>query len=142
MSMCGTCGQSGHNSRTCPDKKEKGSKPPVKIKKTTGRTCGNCGEKGHNRRSCSKATKEEEEEEHIEITCDHNWQPKKEKKVVKCSLCGERDDHTAKNCPYQPLPEGTKLGPTLMECGHFSWWKEKEVCTKCSVKRRFQTKQA
>ena len=142
MSMCGTCGQNGHNSRTCPDKKEKGSKPPVKKKKTTGRTCGNCGGKGHNRRSCSKATKEEEEEEHIEITCDHNWQPKKKKKVFRCSLCGEKDDHKAKNCPYKPLPEGTKVGPALMECGHFSWWKENKVCTKCATRRRAQPKQA
>ena len=138
MRKCGTCGLSGHNSRTCPDKKEKGSKPPVKKKKTTGRTCGNCGGKGHNRRSCSKATKEEE---HIEITCDHNWQPKKKKKVVKCSLCGEKDDHKAKNCPHKPLPEGTKVGPALMECGHFSWWKENKVCTKCATRRRAQPKQ-
>jgi len=142
MSMCGICGQNGHNARTCSDKKEKGNKPPVKIKKATGRTCGACGEKGHNRRTCPETTKEEEEEEQVVVTSDLNQPPKKEKKVSRCLLCDEEDDHPTEDCPYKPLPEGTKLGPTPMECGHFSWWRENEVCTKCSVKRRIQTKNA
>ena len=109
------------------------------------RKCGNCGETGHNRRTCkSTTTKEpaaiiEEEDDGVEIVCDENWNPIKEKKkVVRCRSCGEKDDHTAKNCPYKPIPEGTDIGPKLMECGHFSWWHrngECELCTKAIFHR-------
>lgn len=102
------------------------------------RKCGNCGETGHNRRTCKSTTTKVpaviiEEDDGVEIVCDENWNPIKEKKkVVRCRSCGEKDDHTAKNCPYKPIPEGADIGPKLMECGHFSWWHRNGECGLCS----------
>ena len=128
MRKCGKCGQTDHYRSTC--KQNSAKKPAKKAKK--GRKCGKCGQTGHNSRTCSNQEKEIVKPEPVEVE-----KPKK-KKVLICSLCKE-DEHTAKNCPYKPVPEGTKLGPTRMECGHFSWWltknKECKVC-ESSIKRK------
>ena len=101
------------------------------------RKCGYCGEPGHNRRTCPKlkADKEAELEEEVVVQ-----KPKKKKKVSKCRECGE-EGHTAKNCPYKPLPEGADIGPKMMECGHWSWWRkdgECELCTKVHFYKQFE----
>ena len=44
---------------------------------------------------------------------------KPKKKVQRCRACGEKDDHTAKNCPYKPIPADVQIGPTKLECGCF-----------------------
>jgi hypothetical protein len=103
------------------------------------RKCGSCGQPGHNRRTCPTASKKkettiiEEEISTAEIRCDRNWNPiTTKKKVVICRSCGEKDDHTAKNCPYKPLPEGADIGPKKMECGHFTWWHRNGECELCT----------
>ena len=98
------------------------------------RKCGNCGETGHNRRTCTQleVIEEVEEDGYLEEEEVVVIKPKKKKKVIKCSDCGEEDDHTAKNCPYKPIPEGADIGPKLMECGHFDWWLEDGECVCCS----------
>lgn len=127
MRKCGICGEPGHNARTCSKKKAKTEEP-----KGSGRACGNCGEYGHNRRTCPQLQKVEEpepipEEEEVVVT-----KPKRKKRGYKCKLCGEKNDHRAENCPYKPVPEGTKLGPTKMECGHSSWWFQGGECVMCT----------
>ena len=102
------------------------------------RKCGYCGKQGHNRRTCPKlkADKEAElEAEEVVVT----KKPKKKRKQ-RCRSCGEEDDHTAKDCPYKPLPADADIGPKRMECGHFSWWHrngECELCTKAIFYRQF-----
>ncbi len=95
------------------------------------RKCGNCGESGHNRRTCPHPSQVEEEEE---ASYDEEIiiikRPKK-KRSYTCKLCGEKDDHRADNCPYRPVPEGKKIGPSMMDCGHWSWWFEKGQCQQC-----------
>ena len=96
------------------------------------RKCGHCGQPGHNRRTCAALHDEAEEVVVVE-------KPKKKKKVSKCRDCGEVG-HTAKKCPYKPLPEGADIGPKMMECGHWSWWHrngECELCTKAIFYRQF-----
>ena len=94
------------------------------------RKCGNCGEPGHNRRTCPELEViEEVEQEEEEVVVVEK--PKKKRKQ-RCRSCGEEDDHTAKNCPYKPLPEGADIGPKKMECGHFSWWHRNEECELCT----------
>lgn len=97
------------------------------------RKCGNCGETGHNRRRCPELevieeTDQEEEEEEVVVV----EEPKKKRKQ-RCRACGEEDDHTAKDCPYKPIPKDQDIGPKKMDCGHFTWWHrngECELCTK------------
>ena len=88
------------------------------------RKCGHCGQPGHNRRTCPALHDEAEEVIVVE-------KPKKKKKVSKCRDCGEVG-HTAKKCPYKPLPEGADIGPKMMECGHWSWWRKDDECELCS----------
>tara|TARA_R110002073_G_scaffold68184_2_gene169425 strand:+ start:555 stop:890 length:336 start_codon:yes stop_codon:yes gene_type:complete len=107
------------------------------------RKCGNCGETGHNRRTCTQleVIEEVEEDGYLEEEEVVVEKPKKKKKVLKCADCGEEDDHTAKDCPYKPLPEGADIGPKLMECGHFSWWLkdgECELCSRAIFRRTFE----
>ena len=102
------------------------------------RKCGYCGEPGHNRRTCPKLKADKEAELEEEVVVE---KPKKKKKVLKCTDCGEEEDHTAKDCPYKPLPEGADIGPKLMECGHFSWWLkdgECELCSRAIFRRTFE----
>jgi hypothetical protein len=102
------------------------------------RKCGYCGKTGHNRRTCPKLKAEKEAEleaEEVVVT----KKPKKTRKQ-RCRSCGEEDDHTAKDCPYKPLPADADIGPKKMECGHFSWWHrngECELCTKAIFHRQF-----
>ena len=95
------------------------------------RKCGHCGQPGHNRRTCPALHDE------AVIVVE---KPKKKKKVSKCRDCGEVG-HTAKKCPYKPLPEGADIGPKMMECGHWSWWRkdgECELCTKVHFYKHFE----
>lgn len=128
MRKCGTCGKPGHNARTC-------SKKRVKAEKPKGRACGNCGELGHNRRTCPQAEKAEEQkpvpEEVEEVEEVVVMRPQRKRRVRKCKSCGE-EGHKAQNCPYKPVPEGTTLGPSKMECGHSSWWLEDGECIMCT----------
>ena len=101
------------------------------------RKCGNCGESGHNSRTCPHPSQVEEEEE----TYDYVGEmvvinPPKKKRSFSCKLCGEKDDHRADSCPYRPVPEGKVIGPTVMECGHNSWWFEKGRCQQCRRKNK------
>jgi hypothetical protein len=106
------------------------------------RKCGYCGEPGHNRRTCPKLKAEKEAEleaEEVVVT----KKPKKKRKQ-RCRSCGEEDDHTAKDCPYKPLPADADIGPKKMECGHFSWWHrngECELCTKAIFHRQFDNEE-
>ena len=94
------------------------------------RRCGNCGEPGHNRRTCTQLeTIKEVEQEEEEVVIE---QPKPKKRVQRCRACGEKDDHTAKHCPYKPIPAGVQIGPTKLECGCFSWWMRNGECERCS----------
>ena len=122
MRKCGNCGEPGHNSRTC-------SKVTSKASKPKGRACGNCGEVGHNRRTCPQLVVIEEVEEEEEVVVEA---PKPKKKVQRCRACGEKDDHTAKHCPYKPIPADVQIGPTKLECGCFSWWLRNGECERCS----------
>ena len=88
------------------------------------RVCGACGQPGHNRRTCTAASAASK-------PAKVRAKKKKKQKKIKCSRCKE-EDHLAKNCPYKPLPKGTKIGPKLMKCGHFSWWKDGDKCTFCN----------
>lgn len=104
------------------------------------RKCGNCGEPGHNRRRCPELevieeTDQEEEEEEVVVV----EEPKKKRKQ-RCRACGEEDDHTAKDCPYKPIPADADIGPKKMDCGHFTWWHrngECELCTKAIFHKHF-----
>jgi len=95
------------------------------------RKCGNCGEPGHNRRTCPELEVieevEQEEEEDVVVV----EKPKKKRKQ-RCRACGEEDDHTAKNCPYEPLPADADIGPKKMDCGHFTWWLKDDKCELCN----------
>jgi hypothetical protein len=95
------------------------------------RKCGNCGETGHNRRTCTQleVIEEVEQEEEEEVVVVEK--PKKKRKQ-RCRACGEEDDHTAKNCPYKPIPADADIGPKRMDCGHWSWWKQDDECTVCT----------
>lgn len=103
------------------------------------RKCGSCGQPGHNRRTCPELeiieeVEQEEEEEVVVVE-----EPKKKRKQ-RCRSCGEEDDHTAKNCPYKPIPADADIGPKKMDCGHFTWWHrngECELCTKAIFFRDF-----
>ena len=70
------------------------------------RKCGYCGKTGHNRRTCPKLKADKEAELEAEVVVEA---PKPKKKVQRCRACGEKDDHTAKNCPYKPTPEEFRL---------------------------------
>ena len=94
------------------------------------RKCGYCGKPGHNRRTCPKLKADKEAElaaEEVVVT----KKPKKKRKQ-RCRACGEEDDHTAKNCPYKPIPADVVIGPRRMECGCFSWWLRNGECERCS----------
>ena len=94
------------------------------------RKCGYCGKTGHNRRTCPKLKADKEAElaaEEVVVV----EKPKKKRKQ-RCRACGEEDDHTAKNCPYKPIPADADIGPKRMECGHWSWWKQDGECTVCT----------
>ena len=94
------------------------------------RKCGYCGKPGHNRRTCPKLKADKEAElaaEEVVVT----KKPKKKRKQ-RCRACGEEDDHTAKNCPYKPIPADVVIGPRRMECGCFSWWQRNGECERCS----------
>lgn len=93
------------------------------------RKCGYCGKTGHNRRTCPKLKADKEAELEAEVVVEA---PKPKKKVQRCRACGEKDDHTAKNCPYKPIPPGIQIGPTRLECGCFSWWLRDGECERCS----------
>lgn len=49
-SHCKSCGQAGHNVRTCPSKCSDPDLPAPAI--STGRACSACGQPGHNARTC------------------------------------------------------------------------------------------
>ena len=94
------------------------------------RKCGYCGKPGHNRRTCPKLKADKEAElaaEEVVVV----EKPKKKRKQ-RCRACGEEDDHTAKNCPYKPIPADADIGPKRMDCGHWSWWKQDGECTVCT----------
>ena len=55
-----------------------------------------------------------------------------------CRSCGEKDDHTAKNCPYKPDADDVELGPTFMECGHFTWWNDDGECSRCNQRQKLK----
>ena len=93
------------------------------------RKCGYCGKTGHNRRTCPKLKADKKAELEAEVVVE---KPKPKNKVQRCRACGEKDDHTAKNCPYKPLPAGTDVGPRRMECGCWSWWLRDGECDLCS----------
>ena len=122
MRNCGNCGSPGHNRRTCPEGKT--TKPKAK-----GRACGHCGELGHNKRTCPELQVEEVEEEVVEVVPE---KPKKKKRTQRCKLCKEENDHKAADCPYKAIPDDAVLGPTKMDCGHFTWWLTEEGCERCS----------
>ena len=102
------------------------------------RKCGYCGKPGHNRRTCPKLKADKEAElaaEEVVVV----EKPKKKRKQ-RCRACGEEDDHTAKNCPYKPVPVDQDIGPKRMECGCWSWWHrngECELCTKAIYFKQF-----
>ncbi len=150
MRKCGICGLPGHNARTCPDKKPKGPNAPAKKVKTGGRKCGGCGQSGHDKRNCPNKDGakpkppsdsdeieefDEDDGDYEETLCDENWKPLKKvkkRKVVTCSVCGD-EGHNAASC-YYSKPDAEDLGPTIMECGHFSWWKDKDgSCGRCET---------
>jgi len=96
------------------------------------RKCGNCGETGHNRRTCSASKPDPVIESVVEFEIEAPEEEEQEEvEVVTCSLCYD-EGHTIETCMYN-IPEGKKLGPDLMECGHFSWWWENERCTRCNI---------
>ena len=99
------------------------------------RKCGNCGETGHNVRTCPHSVEQEEEETYYDEEIVIIPKPRK-KRSYSCKLCGEKDDHRADSCPYRPVPAGKVIGPTVMECGHNSWWFEKGQCQKCRRKNK------
>ena len=108
------------------------------------RRCGRCGETGHNRRTCPDPEEivEAEEEQEEEVVVE---KPAPKKKTIRCRLCSEKDDHTAKNCPYKPLPEGIMIGPTRMECGCWSWWQlegECQLCTRAIFRKHSESEAA
>ena len=102
------------------------------------RKCGYCGKTGHNRRTCPKLKADKEAElaaEEVVVV----EKPKKKRKQ-RCRACGEEDDHTAKNCPYKPVPADQDIGPKRLECGHWSWWHsngECQLCTKAIYFKQF-----
>tara|TARA_R110000796_G_scaffold2465_1_gene9713 strand:- start:619 stop:1101 length:483 start_codon:yes stop_codon:yes gene_type:complete len=150
---CGSCGLTGHYRSTCPDKKIEDTKPSVKKAKEGGRRCGGCGQSGHDKRNCPhkdgtkpkpsvKIAKIEENEQgdgdYEETLCDENWKPlkKEKKKIVTCSVCGD-EGHNAASC-YYSKPALDALGPTIMECGHFTWWMDDGKCSRCCQLQRMR----
>lgn len=137
MRKCGKCGQSGHNARTCGEQGK-----PIEV--TTGkRKCGSCGQAGHNARTCPNKTEEPEiikqevkEAEEIIIK-----KPKK-RRSYKCPLCDEVDDHKEIDCPYTALPEDKEVGPSLMDCNHWSWWLSNGICQECVRLKKINLKPA
>ena len=88
----------------------------------TKRKCSLCQKNGHNRRTCPQLDVEPEPEPEP--------QPKKKRKQVTCSVCGS-PGHTQRTCKLKP-DLSKPLGPTQMECGHWSWWKnQKGECAQC-----------
>ena len=78
---CSICGCSGHNSRTCSNRK------PVGIRGK--RLCSLCGATGHNKRTCPLTWIEEEKTQGG--------------RVHKCNICGE-SGHNKRTCPMKCVP--------------------------------------
>jgi len=53
--VCGRCGETGHNKRTC--RNAAVATAPVAVKAPSGRKCGKCNGTGHNARTCGKKSK-------------------------------------------------------------------------------------
>lgn len=86
--VCGKCGGSGHNSRTCGKKR---SQTP--SKKGT-RKCGKCGEQGHNSRTCKAANGIS----HNAVIATDAVNKLASKGKYKCGHCGEVG-HNRRRCP-------------------------------------------
>ena len=90
------------------------------------RKCGACGEVGHNRRTCPGVV-----EEIAELVVEKpEIKTKRKRKPKVCSVCYE-EGHTKKSCMYAVEIEGP-IGPTKMDCGHFTWWLKDDECELCS----------
>lgn len=92
------------------------------------RKCGNCGQPGHNRRTCPDLQVEEVEEEVVEVVPEKPKRKKRKKQI--CSVCYD-EEHTKKNCMYAVEIEGP-IGPSKMDCGHFTWWLKDDKCELCN----------
>lgn len=123
------------------------------------RKCGNCGQPGHYRSTCTSGATavaktsvkkasvaeavvdefEEDDGDYEETLCDEFWRPlkkEKNKKVILCSVCGD-EGHNAATC-YYSKPAPAVLGPTIMECGHFTWWMEDGECSRCNQRQKLR----
>ena len=78
------------------------------------RKCGNCGETGHNRRTCPG----------LKVK-------KTRQKPVKAEIVKKPAPVIEEDTPI-PAPTGRVIGPVMMECGHWSWWKEQGECQLCN----------
>ena len=109
--MCSNCGIFGHSKRKCPEpiKPVEPKQPKTKkpIKITTCK-CSNCGEIGHSKRKCTR-----EQMEWMELPQDLNRLFKTKKPVknttCKCSNCGVTG-HSKRKCtePVKAKPVKTK----------------------------------
>tara|TARA_B100000900_G_scaffold391182_1_gene385555 strand:+ start:3051 stop:3422 length:372 start_codon:yes stop_codon:yes gene_type:complete len=114
------------------------------------RKCGNCGQPGHYRSTCTRKRSpkpvdpvveqiEEEDVDYEEVLCDENWKPlkkEKNKKPIICTVCGD-EGHNEESCYYSKPPPDV-IGPTIMECGHFTWWMEDGECSRCNRRQNLK----
>jgi hypothetical protein len=124
MRRCGICGQPGHYRSTCPNKGKATSVPSIKKAKSVKAVVDKF---------------EHDDEDYEEVLCGPDWRPlkkKKKKKVITCSVCGD-EGHDADTC-YYSKPSPDVLGPTIMECGHFSWWLQGGECSRCNQRQRMK----
>jgi hypothetical protein len=84
------------------------------------RKCGNCGKTGHNRRTCPGLKKKKTKKPTVKV------EKIEEVKIVK------KKRPVMKSDPPIPEPTGRVIGPVMMDCGHWSWWKEQGECQLCN----------
>ena len=85
---CSSCGESGHNIRTCP------KLHPEKFARRRGNLlgfsfCSNCGEQGHNLRTC--------EQLHPERATKRKLRNRVVKALRRCSICNAQG-HNSRTC--------------------------------------------